>query len=117
MTKEELLKAVEGANSYNKILKNLGKASSGNAVKLLKQQLKDFNIEVHFNNSKKAQNFKKKPIEYYLQENIECDSNSLKKRLILEGIKEDRCEICGCPNMWNGKPLTLQLALCSMPAH
>lgn len=109
MTKEELLKAIEGASSYNKILKNLGKSSSGDAVKRLKKQLDEFGIEVQFNNSKKVENFKKKPIEYYLQENTECDSKSLKKRLILEGLKEDKCEICGCSNIWNGKPLTLQL--------
>ena len=39
MTKEELLKAIEGASSYNKILKNLGKSSSGDAVKRLKKQV------------------------------------------------------------------------------
>lgn len=98
MTKERLLEAIEGATSYNKILKNLGKASSGNAVKLLKKQLEEFGIVVTFDNSKKVENFKKKPLEYYLRENVDCCSKDLKKRLIEEGLKEDKCEKCGCPN-------------------
>lgn len=109
MTKEILLKAVENATSYNQILKNLGKSTSGAAVKLLKKQLEEFKIEVLFNNYKKCTNFSKKPIEYYLQNNISCDSKSLKKRLIKEGLKENKCEICGCSGIWNNLPITLQL--------
>ena len=37
------------------------------------------------------------------------NSNSLRQRLIREGLKEDKCELCGCSNEWNGKPLILQL--------
>lgn len=36
-------------------------------------------------------------------------TNRLKKRLIKEGIKEDKCESCGLVDIWNGKPITLQL--------
>lgn len=109
MTKEELQKAVDGANSYSEILRNLGKSKSGSAVKLLKQKLEEFEIVVSFDQSKQAENFKKKPIEFYLQENRDCDSKSLKKRLIEEGFKQDVCECCGIGNIWNGHPLTLQL--------
>ncbi len=35
-------------------------------------------------------------------------SYKLKKRLILEGIKENVCEICGI-DCWNGKPLEKEL--------
>jgi hypothetical protein len=54
---------------------------------LLKQKLEEFEIVVSFDQSKQAENFKKKPIEFYLQENRDCDSKSLKKRLIEEGFK------------------------------
>ena len=108
MTKQKLLEAIEGATSYNQILRNFGKSSSGNAVKLLKKQLDEFNIQINFDNSNKIKNFVAKPIEYYLQENIECDSKSLKNRLISEGLKENKCEICGLTE-WMGKPITLQL--------
>ena len=42
-------------------------------------------------------------------ENSNYHSSQLKKRLIQEGIKKDICEICGCSNIWNNIPLTLQL--------
>lgn len=58
--------------------------------------------------SRQANNFIKKPIEYYLTENSCASSNSLKKRLIKEGYKENKCEICGITE-WMGKPLILQL--------
>lgn len=32
----------------------------------------------------------------------------LKQKLIKEGIKENKCEICGCVD-WQGKPLQMQL--------
>ena len=87
----------------------MGKASSGNAYKLLKEQLTEFGIEVTFDTSKTESKGKKRPIEYYLRENVDCDSKNLKRRLIKEGLKEDKCEMCGIGNEWNGKPLTLQL--------
>lgn len=36
-------------------------------------------------------------------------SHKLRLRLIAEGIKEDKCECCGTGNIWQGKPLSLQL--------
>jgi hypothetical protein len=33
----------------------------------------------------------------------------LKNRLVKERILENKCRICGLPDMWNNKPLTLQL--------
>ena len=109
MDKETLQKAVIDTKCYKDILRNLGKSSSGNAYKLLKKQLEEFGIEVDFDTSKAESKGKKKPIEYYLRENVDCDSKHLKRRLIKEGLKEDRCEMCGIGNEWNGKPLTLQL--------
>lgn len=35
-------------------------------------------------------------------------TSKLKRRLIAEGVKENRCEICGI-NSWNGKELHLEL--------
>lgn len=109
MDRETLLKSsFRELTVIIKFLKNLGKSSSGSAVKLLKKQLEEFGIEVTFDNSAKVKNFERKPIEYYLQENLECDSKSLKKRLIDEGLKENKCERCGITE-WMGEPITFQL--------
>lgn len=37
------------------------------------------------------------------------NTGTLKQRLFDEGIKEEKCEVCGLGNMWNGEPLVLQL--------
>lgn len=49
------------------------------------------------------------PLTEILVENSTYQSAKLKKRLVDEGIKQDRCEICGQGNTWNGKSLVLQL--------
>lgn len=36
-------------------------------------------------------------------------TNKLKNRLLLEGIKENKCEECGLSDIWNGKKIILQL--------
>ena len=109
MSEEELLEQlVSESNSLSEILRKQGKAVSGNACKILKEKLEKYNIEYSFSQNY-SKNLKKKPIEYYLQENIKCDSQKLKKRLIKEGLKKDICECCGQDTTWNGKPLVLQL--------
>ncbi len=38
-----------------------------------------------------------------------CRSGVLKKKMIKEGLIEDICDECKTPNIWNGKPITLEL--------
>ena len=33
----------------------------------------------------------------------------LKNRLISEGIKNNKCEVCACESLWNNKPLLMEL--------
>lgn len=48
----------------------------------------------------------RKPIEEYLRSAV---ANSKKRiRLIEEGLKENKCEICGLSE-WMGKPIPLEL--------
>ena len=49
------------------------------------------------------------PLKDILVENSTYQSTKLKKRLVDEGIKQDRCEICGQGNTWKDKLLVLQL--------
>lgn len=105
--KEKLEELVKTSNSFSEILRKQGKAISGDSVKVLKNKLDSYNINYIFIYEKEIK--KKKSLEEILVENSNYKSSDLKKRLIKEGIKEDICEICGCSNSWNGKPLTLQL--------
>ena len=77
-------------------------------VNTLKNYYKLMNIEYSGNSSRKGMKHyeQRKPIEDYLNGNI---SNSLKrKRLIEEGLKEEKCECCGLSE-WMNKPIPLEL--------
>lgn len=50
----------------------------------------------------------RKPLEDILNNKIVYSMTSLKKRLIEEGLKENKCEICGISE-WNGKKIQLEL--------
>lgn len=105
--KEELEKLVKESNSFAEILRRQGKSNSGSATKILKSKLNEYGISCLFLDNKKI--FKPLPLEEVLVENRDYSSSRLKKRLILAGLKEDKCEVCGCSNEWNGSFLTLQL--------
>lgn len=108
--KNELKKLVLESNSLSDILRKQGKSISGSSMNILKNSLKNYNIEYHFLN-KKGSNLpgKKKDLSEILIENSNYSSSYLKKRLIKDGIKKDVCEICGQNNFWNNNYLTLQL--------
>lgn len=105
--KEKLEQLVKECNSFREILEKQGKAVSGDSVKLLKSKLDLYKISYLFIKEKEIK--KQVPLQEILVENSNYKSSTLKKRLIKEGLKEDICEICGCTNIWNNNPLTLQL--------
>lgn len=47
--------------------------------------------------------------EILIKESTYANTHRLKLRLFEEGIFEERCSECGCGNMWNNIPLSLQL--------
>lgn len=49
------------------------------------------------------------PLEDILKEGTYYASNGLKKRLIKAGLLCGPCSVCGQGDVWNGKPLVLQL--------
>lgn len=51
---------------------------------------------------------KAKPIEEYLVVGRRTSRTHLKERLLKEGLKRSRCEICGI-STWRGRPLSMQL--------
>ena len=105
--KEELEKLVKECNSLSDILRKQKKSISGTSIKILKDKLDSYGISYLFLNNKSIP--KQIPLKEILVENRPYKSSELKRRLIKDGLKEDKCEICGCINEWNGNPLVLQL--------
>ena len=108
--KELLEKLVAESNSYAEILRKLGKSNSGLATRLLKQKLDDCGILHHFIKDKEYKPGQSIPLEEILVENRSYSSDKLKKRLIEEGLKENKCENpeCGITD-WHGHKINFHL--------
>ena len=39
----------------------------------------------------------------------EAQTGRVKKLLLRSGIKQNKCEVCGCDGTWLGKPITIEL--------
>lgn len=88
-------------------MKILNKKQSKANIEKLTDLLDQYGIDHHTLPIKLIRD--KMPLKDILVENSTYQSAKLKKRLVDEGIKQDRCEICGQGNTWNGKLLVLQL--------
>ncbi len=115
-TKEQLEKIVAESLSIADICRAINIVPNGGNYKTIKSKLKLWNIDIsHFtgqawNVGEKFKPFSKTiPLSEILIENSNYTNNSgLKKRLIKNGLKENKCEICNL-NIWMDKPLSLQL--------
>ena len=107
--KEELENLVKTSNSLSDILRKQGKAISGASMKILKNTLDSYGINYVFLNLTHSTPKIKLTLDEILVKGKNYNSADLRKRLVEEGLKENKCELCGCEDEWNGKPLTLQL--------
>jgi hypothetical protein len=111
-TDEEFIKAVKESGSLRQVLSKLNLREAGGNYQCAKERIKNLNLSTkHFhgqawNKGKKLP--KRQPIETYLVEDRLVQSNSLKKRLINEGIKQHKCECCGITE-WNGQSAPIEL--------
>lgn len=108
----EFSNLVKTSESISDIATKLGYRSKGGGVtKLIKDRIKELNIDIsHFNRYAKGNlTEKNKPLEDILVQNSTYTNNtSLKKRLLETQLIEYRCYICGISE-WNNQPLSLQL--------
>lgn len=77
----------------------------------LNKYLKQMGIEYKGQQSKKGQykgGMEYRPALYYIENHIPLASHKLKLKLFRDGIKEQKCEICGASS-WQGKELPLEL--------
>lgn len=114
-TKENLSKLVKESYSIAEVCKKLGlKPAGGNYYTIHKYcdlygiDLSEF-VGMGWKNIDVLNNQNKTPLSDIFNNQTNFKSSHLKKRLIEAGIKENICEICKCTNVWQNKPITLQL--------
>lgn len=103
VNKQELEQIVKESSSYADVCRALEVLPRGSNYARVKKLIKDLDIS-HFNKGAwnkgrkiKSASYQKAPIQQVLIENSpHTNSGKLRVRLIKEGLKENKCEICGC---------------------
>lgn len=103
VNKQELEQIVKKSFSYADVCRALEISPRGGNYARVKELIKDLDIS-HFNKGAwnkgrkiKSASYQKAPIQQVLIENSpHTNSSKLRVRLIKEGLKENKCEICGC---------------------
>ena len=89
-----------------------GRNSGSMCVFVKKRCIKDGISTSHFIGNKGRKTPRKSKLilnEIMVKNSKFYNTNRLKKRLIKEGLKEDKCEVCGQLPVWNGEHLVLQM--------
>lgn len=113
---EQLIEAVQRNFSIAGVIKDLGLIVAGSNYDTIKRRIEELNLDTnHFTGQgwnvgnryrpiKQAQ-----PLEEILIENSTfVNSNHLRIRLLKEGLKEAKCEICNNTE-WLGQPIKFEL--------
>ena len=107
--KKLLESAVKISTSYNEVLRNLSINISGYNCETLKRKIKEYNLDIsHFTFTSKSKPKLNKTVEDYLKKGTKIQTYKLKLKLIENGLKENKCEICGTSE-WMGKEIQCQL--------
>lgn len=106
---EKVREAVQKSTCYRDVLRELGINTSGNNGATLQRKIKEYGIDIsHFTFRPKNPPSQKKTVYEYLKKGSKIHAFKLKEKLFKEGLKENRCEICGT-DTWLGKKLICQL--------
>lgn len=110
----ELQNIILESTSVSEVLRKLGKVDRGvNHTKLVNFLKEHPEINTKTLVGRRIQRFSckgipRKKLSEVLVKDGTGNSNSLKKRLIREGVKEEKCEVCGNTE-WMGEPIPLDL--------
>ena len=100
-TKELMESAIKNSYSIAEVCRKIGLKPVGSNYKTIKSKIELYNLDIsHFTGQawNKGRNFSEEtarlPLNEILQEGVIYCTDTLKKRLIKQGLKENRCELC-----------------------
>lgn len=115
-TKEDYEEIVKSSQSIAEVCRKLGKKINGGNYFTIQRIIDKYDIDTsHFTGKgwckglTHSEKTAKIPLADILKENTNFKSHVLKNRLIASGLKEYKCEKCGCDGTWLGEPITLEL--------
>lgn len=114
-TDEQLDEIVRDSVSFSEVLRRLGYKPSGGMHRYIKAHIRRLGLRTdHFAGQGWARGrrgvtgFKARPLSAILVVDSTYPSARLRQRLIAEGLKEPKCELCGI-DTWRGRLLPLAL--------
>lgn len=115
-SEENLRKVVSENKCYSDVLRELGVCPNGGSSRdVLYRKIGKYNIDTshfdpYYKNRKQIREKNKIPLEEILVENSDYQNNArLKEKLYRNGLKKEKCELCGQGPEWNGKKISLIL--------
>jgi hypothetical protein len=110
----DISEAVAAARSKAQAIRNLGEEPSTSTYRAMNEAIDRLGLDTShmmgqsWRRGREGGPSRKTPLEELLVDGRRCSSNGLKKRLMAEGLKEHRCEMCGRTE-WEGEPIPLEL--------
>lgn len=106
---ERIKEIIPQCINFTEVLEMLSIPRQGNNSNTLKRLLDENNIDYsHFTGRARVYNNTSTSIKEYLSNRVKITSGKLRIKLLAEGLKENKCEICGITK-WLGKPIVCQL--------
>lgn len=105
-TKKQLEKIINESNSHREVLRKLGYCTTGNNNRILKQMIEEYQIDTSHFKSSRGKNRTDKEI---FKKDSKVAQSVLRKRFKEREFVEYKCDTCGLPPEWHGRPLTLIL--------
>ena len=115
MDKDKLEEIVKKSSTIKEVLSHFGMENKGNNYITLKKRLNADSIDYsHIPQGKgcnKGRKISRKKIDIkkILIKNSTFNRTHLKRRLLLEGLLKNECEICGHNGIWHGEKLVMVL--------
>jgi hypothetical protein len=115
-TDKEFIDAVKSSLSYAEVMRKIGLIPAGGNYDTVKRKIIELNLDTShmtgkvWNQGERYRDIKKaQPLSEILIENSTfTNTNSLRKRLLRENVKEHKCECCN-KETWLGEPIALEL--------
>ena len=115
-TEAQFIDAVNSSLSYAQVLEKLGLKIAWSNYDTVKRKIKELNLDTSHMTGKAWNQGERfiivkpaKPLsEILVEHSTYTNSNTLRKRLLKEGVKEYKCECCNRTE-WLGKPIKLEL--------
>lgn len=115
VSSEKFREIVTESKTITEILKRFGLTNKGGNYQTLKKRIEEEGIDIshinlgHGHNKGRILPKIKIPLCEILIQDSSYSRQSLKIRLLQEGLLENKCKICGLDAQWNGQPLSLVL--------